>query len=110
MVTVGPFTLPEVADATDRDTMEALEQARRYRDQDPGAIRSAIVTRRDGLVLLRGQLAERTSSGMHLRTPLCGYDGTGPRAAAEILALCGFGTEAELRYQVTSGDLHTFRR
>ena len=106
-VTIGSITFHEVAPARDRDTNEAVERVRSLPNKRMYPV--AFVDRYEGLLLLQGPAAPSTP-GLHLQTPLCGYEGTGPRATAEILALLGFGEIDDLYAQLKTGNNHRFTR
>lgn len=105
--TIGPYVFLNVKAVGDRDTIEAIEYVRSLPDKESYV--TAVVGRFDGLALLQGP-PKRDTPGIHLRTPICGYDGHGPRATAEILALLGFGGESELFLQIISIDGFCFNR
>lgn len=79
----------------DTITKEALEFAGRL--HDAGAVfNKAYVDRLDGLVLIG------PAGAYHFSTPLCGYDGDGPRTAAIILELFDFVTGAGIMSQINN--------
>lgn len=89
----------EAAEVNDTSTQEALEHATEL--YGSGArFEQALVDRFDGLVLL-GETADKS---YRYRTPLCGYDGTGPMTTAVILELFEFGTRAEIMANISTGD------
>ncbi|MGB3945514.1 MAG: hypothetical protein WBK76_01610 [Candidatus Saccharimonadales bacterium] len=89
----------EAREVEDLDTEEALKHATQLY-ADGVRFTQAYVDRFDGLVLQtqNGEIA------YHYRTPLCGYDGSGPTSTAVILELFGFGTRAEIMDRISTGD------
>lgn len=83
---------------SDGSTMEAIERARTLAPIYQSVVYQAKVDRFDGLLLLFGGTE---AGGWHFQTPLSGYEGDGPQAAAEILEIFGFGPADEL-LEITS--------
>lgn len=104
-VTIGSVTFSNVVPAQDRDTLEAIDRVRSLPNKSMYPV--AFVDRYEGLLLLQGPAIPSTP-GIHLQTPLCGYEGTGPRATAEILALLGFGEADDLYHRLKTGNNHRF--
>ena len=107
-VRIGKRTLNSVDPASDRDTLEAVQNARALK-QAGFEFTTALVHRFDGLVLLEVS-EESNPNGHHFRTPLCGYEGTGPRATVEILEMFGFGNEITLYDEVLKKPSCKFTR
>ena len=93
-VRIGSHTFARIQPGSDRDTLEALANARALKASGH-EFTAAFVHRFDGLVLIEGEVTN-TATGHHFRTPLCGYEGTGPRATVEILEMFDFDNEVTL--------------
>lgn len=106
-VRVGSQTFSKIVPGADSSTDQALADARALKKSGHNFV-AAQVHRFDGLVLLEG--FDTSATGHHFRTPLCGYEGTGPRTTVEILEMFGFGNEITLYNQVRHGFMHTFTR
>jgi len=89
----------EATEIDDLSTDQALEHAGLLYDQGV-RFDQAHVDRFDGLVLI-GRTPEKS---FHYRTPLCGYNGTGPMTTAIILELFGFGDRSEILNRISTGD------
>lgn len=61
--------------------------------------RYATVDRFKGLTLFRID-SSREISGYIFTALSCGFEGTGPRAAIDVLVLTGFGTPAQIRPRI----------
>ncbi len=94
----------------DTYTGEALRIAAKVHERYGSRVYRAEVDRFDGLILywmdevdfeLGTGLEPR---GWHFVTPICGYTGSGPMAAAEILEMFGFGPKDEMLEQINFGD------
>ena len=73
-----------------------------------GHLDTAIVDRFDGLALFSREYAsdsrlEDSVNGIHFRSALCGYGGTGVMTAAMILELFGFGEYDEILRPIEVG-------
>ena len=94
----------------DEGTDEALETARALAVTYKHKVLNATVDRRDGLLLV---FSSSRPSGWHFQSPLCGYEGSGPQAAAQILEMFGFGNAEDILAEIKHGDnsaCYTFER
>lgn len=110
MLQMGSTVLYGIVEANDTATIDAelaaigmLEEAEHFTE--------AIIDRFDGLVIFDPAYAlreecdhESDRTGLHMRTPVCGYQGSGPMMAAVILALYGFGDVSELYARINHGE------
>lgn len=99
---------------TDTYTGEALRFAAGVASRYGDRVYRAEIDRADGLIIYWMNEADYMASGReeprgwHFVTPLCGYTGSGPIAAAEILELLGFGQKDELLQQINFGGNHAY--
>lgn len=89
-------TFGDVNIIDDCDPWDAIEQAKHLFEQGY-YFEKALVDRFDGLVLVG-------SGGIwHFSHALCGYEGSGPQATAEILEIFGFGKFAVIMARIDHG-------
>ena len=103
-------TVAGVLPGEDTYTGEALEIARDIKERYGDRVYRAEIDRFDGMIIYwEDEFSWEAGSGNeprghHFRTPICGYTGSGPIAASEILEMFGFGAEGELFEQINFGD------
>lgn len=103
-------TVVGVHKGTDTYTGEALRFAAGVASRYGDRVYRAEIDRFDGLVVYWMNEADYKADpgseprGWHFVTPICGYTGSGPIAAAEILEMLGFGQKDELLEQINFGD------
>lgn len=108
MLRMGLVELYGIVSADDSSTYEAKETAKKFIGH-AAQFDAAIVDFTDGLVIydsVRAAAPESEGSevtGIHFRSPNCGYGGNGPYATARILEMYGFGEFKSLFDQVTKG-------
>lgn len=107
-VSLGQFTIHDVNRGNDVSSYEALDIAKAIAKHRSEGLTTAIVHREDGLAIFRGEpdapsFSPGNNRGVHFVSALCGYEGTGPGVAAEILELFGFGDQKVIFEQISSG-------
>lgn len=110
MVSIDPFAAYTNIERHDELNSPESEKMANNLCIEGRAFHSAIVVMNYGLLLLKGEPTDYRSPGVHFAGANCGYNGTGVRAAAYILALFNFGEEKELFAQLQTADRHTFSR
>lgn len=90
-----------IARPVDEGTDEALETARVLAVTHKHRVLNATVDRQNGLLLV---FSSSRPCGWHFQSPLCGYEGSGPQAAAQILEMFGFGTAEDILAEIKHGD------
>lgn len=76
----------EVVSSHDGDTEQVLVAARELATRNITFV-AAFVDRFDGLVIVSDN-----GTAWHFQSTLCGYEGTGTHATAEVLSLLDFGS------------------
>jgi hypothetical protein len=105
---MGLVELYGIVSADDGSTYEAKETAKKFLGH-AAQFDAAIVDFTDGLVLCDSARATAPESeggeitGIHFRSPNCGYGGNGPYATARILEMYGFGEFDTLFHHITQG-------
>ena len=110
MLDMGGVQLYGIVEANDASTQEADAFASTMLSEREH-MTEAIIDRFDGLVIFDPALALREEcdheddrTGFRLRTPICGYEGSGPMMSAVILAAYGFGDVSELYARINHGE------
>lgn len=102
-------TVVGVSSGVDTYTGEALEVATEVHERYGDRVYRAEIDRRDGMIVYwmsetDFELGSSSLRGWHFVTPICGYTGSGPMAAAKILEMFGFGPKDEMLEQINFGD------
>lgn len=86
-VRVGSVLFENIEEGEDNSSFDSLDKAKDLKSRGFRPV-SARVSRMDGLVLLTGPMNHR-SEGVHFKSAICGFSGTGPRHTVEILQMFG---------------------
>lgn len=106
MELLNKHNIPRGTDTTTREAEAAAHKFIQTMDLEDGHPVELHVDRFDGLVIISDP--ESQTPGVHFRSALCGYEGSGTQVSAKIMKLFGFDdyTLHEVEQMINTGGDH----